>query len=75
MLAYNSVIQYQILTVGAEKIFLGANQLSGQTVGAATKTRRRTSGATKTWIPHWHTGTDLTRSKESLQDVIQIIFQ
>ena len=37
-------------TVGAVKIFLGANQLSEQTVGVATRPRRRTSGATKTWI-------------------------
>ena len=53
MLVHNFVTQHQIFSVGAAEIFLGANQLSSETVGAALKTQRRTSGAAKAWIPHW----------------------
>ena len=53
MLVQNFVAQHQIFSVGAAEIFLGANQLSSETVGAALKTQRRTSGAAKAWIPHW----------------------
>ena len=53
MLVHNFVTQHQIFSVGAAEIFLGANQLSSETVGAAPKTQRRTSGAAKAWIPHW----------------------
>ena len=53
MLVHNFVAQYQIFSVGAAEIFLGANQLSSKTVGAAPKTQRRTSGAAKAWIPPW----------------------
>ena len=53
MLVHNFVTQHQIFSVGAAEIFLGANQLSSETVGAAPKTQWRTSGAAKAWIPHW----------------------
>ena len=54
MLVHNFVTQHQIFSVGAAEIFLGANQLSSETVGAAPKTQRRTSGAAKAWIPPWY---------------------
>ena len=38
MLVHNFVTQHQIFIVGAAEIFLGANQLSSETVGAAPET-------------------------------------
>ena len=42
-----------IFFVGAALLSAGADQVSGQRVGAAAKTHWGTSGAANTWIPYW----------------------
>ena len=72
MLVHNFVTQHQIFSVGAAEIFLGANQLSSETVGAAPKTQRRTSGAAKAWIPHWNIGVPYEKERVGVRFIFRV---